>query len=371
MKEMILETKGVDYAFYRLPGLIVTKKGTLIFYCEARSDIGDLSQMDLIMRRSTDDGKTWSNKIVIKRIANAAVDNPVMISDDTTGDIHLIYCVNACECFYRKSVDDGITWTDETNITYAVEEFRQKFEWSKLGTGPGHGICTKSGRLILPIWFGSSRVIERSSKSDIVVVPEWQLERTVKDTAVSALYSDDNGKTWTCGGIIKSNHDVVSPNETSLAEMSDGSLLFNIRNESDWSERALSITQNEGETFSIPCLAVGLYDPACQGSMCHFESNGKNIILFCNCNTDRNKAAGFYETRRNLVIRCSKDDGKTWELIYELNDKGGYSDIYRNPMTGTIFVCYETGWQDGQIGNQPAHIALARLKYENDRMILA
>ena len=52
---------GTDgYKQYRIPGLIVTAKGTVLAYCEGRkTGKGDWDSIDLFLRRSLDGGKSW------------------------------------------------------------------------------------------------------------------------------------------------------------------------------------------------------------------------------------------------------------------------------------------------------------------------
>ena len=100
------------YALYRIPGIVVTKQGTVLAYCEARrSDRGDWGPIDVLMRRSIDGGRTWlpRQKIVhvegnlpINPVAAAqnldkpgenTVNNPVAIVDHETGAVHFLYCL--------------------------------------------------------------------------------------------------------------------------------------------------------------------------------------------------------------------------------------------------------------------------------------
>jgi sialidase-1 len=45
---------------YRIPGIVVTHKGTILAYCEARKDSGaDWGEIEIHLRRSVDGGTTW------------------------------------------------------------------------------------------------------------------------------------------------------------------------------------------------------------------------------------------------------------------------------------------------------------------------
>ena len=153
------------YKLYRIPGIVVTKQGTVLAYCEARkSDRGDWGPIDVLMRRSTDGGKTWlpRQKIVhvegdlpINPVAAAqnldkpgdnTVNNPVAIVDHETGAVHFLYCLEYMRCFYMRSDDDGVTWTEPVEITKTFDAFRSEYDWKVLATGPAHGIQLTTGR---------------------------------------------------------------------------------------------------------------------------------------------------------------------------------------------------------------------------------
>src|SRR5262245_32304297 len=108
-KQTLFEAGTGGYATYRIPGLVVTDKGTLLAYCEARKSASDWGAIDLVYRRSTDGGKSWSEpkKIVdvgggfeknpvavnqkLGRFPDITTNNPVMIADK--GVVHFLYCV--------------------------------------------------------------------------------------------------------------------------------------------------------------------------------------------------------------------------------------------------------------------------------------
>ena len=126
-------------ARYRIPGIVVTTKGTVLAYCEARkNDSKDWGEIEVHLRRSTDGGKTW---LPSQHIAHQAdriegnphrkdsagskeqtVNNPVAIVDRETGAIEFLYCVNYAHCFSMRSTDDGVTWSQPVEITATVPE---------------------------------------------------------------------------------------------------------------------------------------------------------------------------------------------------------------------------------------------------------
>ena len=75
---------------YRIPSLIVSKKGTLLAFCEAR-EAGDKSPTDLVLKRSFDNGKTWQPmQTVVEARGNDAIMNPTPLVDRRDGTIWMI-----------------------------------------------------------------------------------------------------------------------------------------------------------------------------------------------------------------------------------------------------------------------------------------
>src|SRR4051812_17246360 len=142
------------YAHYRIPGIVVTARGSLLAYCEARKDIrGDWGTIDVLLRRSSDGGKTWDapRKIVTppkgvgknpvalrQKLADpdeVTVNNPVAIVDRRGGAIHFLYCVEYARCYHMRSDDDGLTFSAPVDITPSFEAFRSEYDWKVLATG--------------------------------------------------------------------------------------------------------------------------------------------------------------------------------------------------------------------------------------------
>ena len=124
----LFEAGKDGYVLYRIPGIVVTKKGTVLAYCEAREHSGnDWDHIDVMLRRSTDGGKTWlprqnlvtlegafvrnpaAVKMKLARQGEIAINNPVAFTDAKTGAVHFLFCVDYGRCFYMRSDDDGKT----------------------------------------------------------------------------------------------------------------------------------------------------------------------------------------------------------------------------------------------------------------------
>ena len=133
------------YSRYRIPALVVSAKGTILAFTEARKGKGsDTDEIDLALRRSFDHGKTWEPMRIIADDGGRTVNQPTPVLDRDTGTIWLPFCKDNRQVFVMKSTDDGVTWSEPVEITRDVKDP----SWKYIGAGPGHGIQLKNGRRI-------------------------------------------------------------------------------------------------------------------------------------------------------------------------------------------------------------------------------
>jgi len=365
----LFEANTGGYGLYRIPGIVVTKAGTVLAYAEAReAGRGDWNTIDIVLRRSTDGGRTFSpfrkiaaidgpyakNPVALAQgLANSSAityNNPVAIADMRSGAVHFLFCYEYMRAFYMRSDDDGQTFSKPVEITGAFEPLRAKYPWKVLATGPGHGIQTRRARLIVPVWIstGTGGHAHRPSVN-------------------ATIFSDDNGRTWRAGEIaIPDTPDTIIPNETAAVETSDGRVLLNARSESKHHRRLLTYSKDGATGWSAAVAHDQLWEPICFGSMVALPGK-PGAILFSNPhNLDRAAGAaepGKRRDRRNLAIKLSHDDGKTWPRS-KVVDAGvaGYSDLAAGP-DGTIYCLYERGGVGNQ-STQTSFLTLVRLNRE-------
>lgn len=352
------------YALYRIPGIVVTAKGTVLVYSEARKTAsGDWNQIDLVLRRSVDGGRSFDPAVPIGRVdvpiqknpvalkqklakaEEVTTNNPVAIAD-RSGAVHFLFCIEYMRCFYMRSDDDGRSFSTPVEITSAFDAFRPDYDWKVLATGPGHGIQLRGGRLVVPVWLstGTGGHAHRPS-------------------IVSVIHSDDSGKTWKRGDVAAWNTpELVNPNETSIAELSDGRVLLNIRSESKEHRRAVTISQDGATKWSTPRFDPALLEPICMASL--LRPSG-STLLFANPDTlePATKKPGQSRDRRNLSVKVSDDDGATWPVSRTIEaGLSGYSDLAALP-DGTILCYYERGSTDGN-PYRSGSLCLARFNLE-------
>ncbi|MFK7779243.1 MAG: sialidase family protein [Gimesia sp.] len=334
-KTTLFTARSGGYHHYRIPGIVATKQGTLLAYCEARRTSGDWADIDILMRRSTDGGKSWLPVQVIHDAKEETVNNVVAFADQNTGQVHLLYCKNYARCYYSQSTNDGQTFSKPVDITEVFEQFRNEYDWNVIATGPGHGIQLKNGRLLVPVWLSSGGKRHRPS-------------------LVSTIYSDDHGKTWQRGEIIVRHNEVLdgeiilNPSETVAVQLFNDKVLVNIRTESKPHRRLIAISENGATNWTHKHFDAQLLEPVCMGSILRVPANKsqpKNAIVFANPDTLENsrKRKGPNRDRKNLALQVSFDDCKTWSSKRALQPNlSGYSDL-AVLGNGKIFCFYEEG----------------------------
>lgn len=337
----LFEQEAAGFRLYRIPGIIVTAKGSALAYCEARKfTVADRGEIEIHLRRSTDGGKSWFSAKQVAHLGprlsrnphmpeakkskdmggpnEQTVNNPVAIAG-RDGTVHLLYCVEYMRCFYIRSEDDGVTWSTPMEITSAFHQFRSELDWQVIATGPGHAVQLRSGRLVAPFWMATY---------------EKQAELR---KAVGIIYSDDNGKTWLRGEIALRN-----AGEPNIAEIADGRVLVTARNGDPRGRRMVAYSPNGATGWSKPEFADALLEPGCMaGLVNHPGRAGKRrpLLLFSNPHTTKRAHAD----RVNLTIKLSEDGGRTWPVRKVLQPgPSAYSDL-AVLTDGTILCFYENG----------------------------
>lgn len=309
--------------------MVTTPEGTLLAFAEGRkngcSDTGDI---DLVMKRSVDGGKSWSPLTVIRDDGENVCGNPAPVVEAGSGTIFLLSTWNLGEdrereiinetsedtrrVFVMRSEDDGRSWSDPREITRDVK----KEEWTWYATGPCHGIQLKhspfKGRLVIPC---------------------DHIEAGTKKYYSHIIYSDDLGETWKLGGTTPQDQ----VNECTVAELGDGRLMLNMRNyDRSQKSRKISLSEDGGITWSNLVSDTTLIEPICQASLLSaITPEGKPVLCFSN--------PSHPDKREQMTLRISTDKGSTWSVSQLLHaGPAAYSDLTQLP-DGTIGCLYEAG----------------------------
>lgn len=329
---------------YRIPGIVTTERGTLLAYYETRlSTKNDWSARGIGLKRSTDGGTSWSQRVMIAYDPIMTVGNPVMIAT-REGLIHFLWLKNMRQPFHQVSTDDGLTFSEPISILNCMNSYREEFDWSLLAFGPGHGIELENGRLLVPVWLCNGE------------------GNNHYPTQITTIISDDNGATWQRGEIIYGGSYVAdpfyNPNETQAAQLTDGSVMLNIRHSGQDHYRYFSVSPNGQNHFSVPKPDLYLPDPRCFGSILRAGQN----ILFVNCANnafDENCRA----ERTHLTIRLSTDNAKTWKYSREIVTRGGYADIAASTDGKWLYCFFEHDWVDDCVV-EPENLTFCRFSLD-------
>lgn len=298
---------------YRIPSIVTAPNGSLIAAIDERvpdcSDLKYNKDINIILRRSFDNGKTWSKiETVVDFPYGKSASDPSMIVDDVTGEIFLFY--NYMDLDVEKDIyylhvvrssDNGVTWSKPEDITSQIA----KPEWHKdfKFITSGKGIQTSSGKLL-------HTMVNLNS-------------------GLHVFGSDDHGKTWYFIDVP-----IQPADESKIIELVDGTLLINARVNGK-GMRYEHISKDDGKTWVTKAVPE-LLDPGCNASIIRYtaikDGYKKNRILFSNAKSEKERV--------NMTVRVSYDEGKTWtkgKTIYQ--GSSAYSDltILENGDIGLFF----------------------------------
>ncbi|KOV66638.1 laminin G [Streptomyces sp. AS58] len=332
------------YACFRIPAIVETTRGTLLAFAEGRVlNCGDAADIDIVMKRSTDGGRTWGPLQVINDGAGDTHGNPAPMVDRRTGRILLAQTYNtgrsdsgSCEvpCDRRPhlqhSDDDGRTWSTPRDLSPQI----MPPHWNSwYATGPVHGIQLTRGSHAGRLVFG-------------VNTETWDGTRVTGNHA-ALIVSDDGGGTWRVGAndswpIAFDGTFRQKPSEVTVAEHTDGSILVSGREQdgTDLGHHSQAVSRDGGNSFAAPFRPVpDFYAPQVQGATLRL---GNRLLLSCPGDPDR---------RRTMMIRSSYDGGRTWDSVDRgtvvSTDWSGYSDLA--PIgTGAVGLLYEAGTADAR-----------------------
>ena len=346
----VFESGKDGHKSYRIPAIIKLNNGHLLAFAEGRvqgaSDFGDVN---IVLKISTDNGRTWGSIKTIVDYDTLQAGNPAPVVDltdpaYTTGRIFLFYNTGnkhesdvrngngLREVWYKTSTNGGINWSEAVNIT--LQTHRPKLpqinpaynftdDWRSYANTPGHAMQIETGKYKGRIYIAANH-------------SEGGIQNESMDYIAHGFYTDDHGKTFH----ISNNVNLPGGNENIAAELSDGRIMLNIRNQrGDVRARYIAISSNGGQSWDTSYFDKNLPDPVCQGSLLTIGKKRKqNILAFSNAADEKR--------RDNLTLRISFDDGKTWKknfVIYKnpsQPDAAAYSDIVK--LSGKkIGVLYE------------------------------
>lgn len=196
------------------------------------------------------------------------------------------------------------TWSQPVEIATALTELRQKYPFKVFATGPNHGIQLTNGRLVIPVWMSIGGG-----------------EHGHRPSVVSSIYSDDGGSTWHGGEIAAGEKDpLINPNETVAVQMLDGGVMFSFRSESLQHRRAIAYSPDGATNWTRPEFVNDLVEPICMAGLDRLPpapGTSRSRLIYSHCDNgtepDLNSRSRYF-FRKNLTIRLSYDEGRTWPV---------------------------------------------------------
>ena len=347
---VILHEQGdAECHTFRIPGLARTQAGTLLAVHDMRYDSRKDVQghMDIGLSRSTDGGETWEPPrpiIDMSKFGGLPEDqngcsDPNILVNENTGEIVVAalwthgkpgtHQLNAngsapghditlsTQFMIVRSSDDGLTWSEPENWTERLKDPA----WYLFAPAPGNGITPRDGTLVMP-----------TQGRDETGLPFSDL-----------MWSDDNGETW-----IVSDHARSNTTECAVAELTDGSLMLNMRanrnrqDKSNSNGRAIGVTSDHGQTWSThPTDHHALPEPVCMASLIsHTLEDGRRVLFFSNPNSKTK--------REKMTVRISFDDGVSWPAEHQiiLDREGGAYSSLTMVDDRTLGIVYESSVAD-------------------------
>ncbi|MHC4995441.1 MAG: sulfatase-like hydrolase/transferase [Planctomycetota bacterium] len=325
---------------YRIPSLVTTQRGTLLAFAERRVGLHDHAKNDIVLRRSTNLGDTWSPVQVIADEGGDSLNDLCAVVLDS-GRVLLMYQrypegvhsrssghtviaepgfggAKNVRAYLTHSDDDGLTWSEPREIT------RDARPEGAISIGsPGVGIqLTRgrhAGRVLLPVY------------------ETYHVGNNQREWTNSVLISDDRGETWRRGRSVAMNR--AAPgfgNEAQVVELSDGSVLMSARNQGGAAGRKMAVSRDGGETWGPYAERDDLLTPACMSSVIRYRwprGDAPGVLLHSLPNTEKSRSKG--------TIFLSRDDGATWPISRLLEPEGfAYSVLTKLP-NGQIGCLYE------------------------------
>lgn len=340
--EQVLFNRGEGgYFCFRIPAIVRATDGTLLAFAEGRVvDCGDDGDIDLVVKRSSDGGRTWSPVQLVSHGNGGTHGNPMPIVDERTGRIVLFSthnwpepCPDGCDRdpYLQISDDHGVTWTAPREMT----ELKRP-EWNHwYATGPVHAIQLTRGP------HAGRLVMSANHETRVGTGPHVY--------GVHLAYSDDGGDTWRIGASADRSDGVVKVNESTLVELTDGRIYVNVREAgSAPGHRAYAISSDSGDSFDSPFqMLPELSVPVVQASTLRLtatdQGDAADRILF--------SAPANPATREAMSVRSSYDEAESWENWQEGKivhwGQSAYSDMVKigtGPAAGNrIGLLYEAG----------------------------
>lgn len=326
VRSLVMNKGDFNSQFYRIPAIETLPDGTIVVVGDKRIDkLGDLpGRIDVVARRSTDGGRTWSPYITVAEHDEiGGYGDPAIVYDRKSGDLLVIsshgnglWDSSPSHTSVSRSHDGGLTWEKPVDISDQLfttdPNGRQPIKLTAAFASSGRALQLKNGRLLFVLV---------TRKDGIDPFPCY------------AIYSDNSGKTWQ----VSKTPATLDGDESKIVELPDGDLLMSIRARFN-SKRKFAISKDKGSTWAELEDYQDLTDIRCNGDIISVRHNGRNVLL-------QSLPAGPW--RSNITIYASYDNGKTWPVSHQvMHGPAAYSSMTLLPDGKTVGIVTEEGVHD-------------------------
>ncbi len=315
---------------YRIPAIVNAMDGSLVTATDRRwTGSTDLpNHIDVMIRRSTDLGKTWSEPLMIAgKDTETGFGDPALVVNQLNEDIVCLFAAGPglfqstadqpIRIFQSVSKDHGVNWNEPREITTQIY---------------GHG-CTNPITRNWQAAFISSGAATQLKSGRLMAV---MAVREQSDNRISnyVMYSDDNAKTWE----VSTHCADPAGDEAKLVELDDGRVLMSIRHRG---ARWFNISNDQGITWGIPFEKPELLDPFCNGDLVRYSSVNQGAYR-----SRLLHSIPFADSRRNVSVLLSYDEGATWPVSRSIYDGHSAYSALCSANDGSIGIYFEVGEYD-------------------------
>lgn len=311
---------------YRIPAIITAADGSLVTVTDKRwNGAGDLAaKIDPVVRRSTDNGKTWSAPVTIANFgAPTGAGDAALVMDRSTGNLICLLAAdlgffastptNPIKIKYCRSTDNGITWGAPIDITNQIY---------------GAGCSNPISQNWLGVFVASGRAHQLRDGRIVAAICVRESGGGINNYMISSV---DGGITWTPStGIAETGGD-----EAKIVELNNGNLMMSIRNSGT---RRFNISTDKGVSWGTAYNQAAITDPNCDGDFIRYTSTldgyDKNRLLH---------TIPFAGNRTNVSVLMSSDEGATWPVKKTIFPAASAYSSLTVLADGTLGIYYENG----------------------------
>jgi Neuraminidase (sialidase) len=192
------------------------------------------------------------------------------------------------DIYMKKSIDNGLTWSSPRIISNVKNAYQH--------CANNRAILLTSGRIILPMAIGG----------------------TGSPNYIFCYYSDDFGNTWKTTKMFKTINNALY--EPCIEELKNGKLIMTIRNSSG--KIIFGFSTDKGLTWSN-FVKTNLNSPDAPSTIARIP--GKDWLLLIWNNNER---IFDYHFRSPLSVAVSKDEGKTWKYLFDIENRANIGAYY-------------------------------------------